>query len=128
MGALGDLIQAHVDNSVYGPSDRKLASRIGISPTALGHWRRGELTRLPLVTNLRNAAAVLQVPYAVVLNAALTDAGYLPKDGDGHGQQSAPKTGPADWRAHVSRDELDLAADEGPAQPGYDNQDQGEGI
>lgn len=110
MGALGDLIQVHVDNSVYGPSDRQLALRIGISPTALGHWRRGGITRLPQAVNLRRAATVLQVPYAVVLNAALTDAGYLPQDGDGYGQQPAPIDDPGGHVTELHRMDAEARA------------------
>lgn len=82
MTHLGELVQAHIDAQQYPPSERALASRIGIAQSGLAKWRKGPLSRVPDVDNLRSAARVLGVPYRVVLNAALHDAGYLEEVGD----------------------------------------------
>jgi transcriptional regulator with XRE-family HTH domain len=68
-------VQAHIDAAPYPPSERQLAKRIGVSPSALGAWRAPK--SLPREKHLRAAARVVGVPYAQVLRAALQDAGYL---------------------------------------------------
>ena len=75
MGQLWALIQAHIDASPYPPSERQVASKLGIAPNALSNWKN--LRRLPTPENLHNLAALIGVPYRVVLSAALTDTGYL---------------------------------------------------
>lgn len=90
MSHLGNLIQAHIDSADYAPSARTLAKRIGISPTAFGHWRTGGLKRLPAAENLRAAARVLGVPYSHVLRAALLDADYLEDEVMGNALHPAP--------------------------------------
>jgi transcriptional regulator with XRE-family HTH domain len=75
------LLQAHRDTQPYPPSDRRIAARLGISPTALTNWRTG-LSALPKRTNLEALAALAGVPYRQVLAAALHDAGYLDAEGE----------------------------------------------
>lgn len=74
MGMLWDLIQKHIDNAPYPPSERQVARKLGVSPNTLAHWR--DLKRLPSRENLEAIAALVGVRYSVVLDAALRDTGY----------------------------------------------------
>ncbi|GII98355.1 helix-turn-helix protein [Sediminihabitans luteus] len=80
MGQLWDIVQAHIDSAPYPPSERQVAARLGISPTALAKWR--EPKRLPDVENLRSLARLAGVPYRSVLGAALADTGYEEREQD----------------------------------------------
>lgn len=75
MGKLWEIVREHIDGSPYPPSERQVAKRLGISPTALANWRSPR--SLPGAENLRSLARLTGVPYAQVLRAALEDAGYL---------------------------------------------------
>jgi transcriptional regulator with XRE-family HTH domain len=96
MGQLWDIVQAHIDSSPYRPSERRVAARIGISPTALSNWRSPK--RLPDVENLRALARLTGVPYSEVLEAALTDTGYKEV---GHRGDAAPNTPAGDKIAGI---------------------------
>jgi transcriptional regulator with XRE-family HTH domain len=74
MGMLWDLIQRHIDNAPYPPSERQVARRLEVSPNTLAHWR--DLKRLPSRGNLQAIADLVGVRYSVVLEAALHDTGY----------------------------------------------------
>lgn len=74
MGLLWDLIQKHIDSAPYPPSERAVATKLGVSPTTLGNWR--DLKRLPSRENLQAIADLVGVRYSVVLDAALRDTGY----------------------------------------------------
>jgi transcriptional regulator with XRE-family HTH domain len=74
MGMLWDLLQKHIDNAPYPPSERQVARRLGVSPNTLAHWR--DLKRLPSRENLQAIADLAGVRYSVVLDAALRDTGY----------------------------------------------------
>lgn len=74
MGMLWDLIQKHIDNSPYPPSERQVARRLGVAPNTFKSWR--DLRRLPTRENLEAIAALVGVRYSVVLDAALMDTGY----------------------------------------------------
>lgn len=74
MGMLWDLIQRHIDNVGYPVSERTIASKLGVTPNTLKHWR--ELRRLPSRENLEAIANLVGVRYSVVLEAALHDTGY----------------------------------------------------
>lgn len=87
MGQLWKIVQAHIDASPYPPSERQVAMKLGISPTALSNWRAPK--RLPDVENLRALARLTGVPYSEVLEAALTDTGYKEV---GHRGDAAPNT------------------------------------
>ncbi len=56
-----------------------VARKMDVSPQTLSSWWHRGTKRLPTPENLRSLAAVLGVPYRYVLEAALTDAGYLPE-------------------------------------------------
>lgn len=73
-GHLWALVQEWLDSMPYPPSQRKLASRIGISPSALSNWKYGE--GFPDPEHLRALAAEIGVPYERVLDAVLRDRGY----------------------------------------------------
>jgi len=74
MGRLWELIQRHIDNAPYPPSERTVARKLGVSPTTLGNWR--DPKKLPTRENLQAIADLVGVRYAVVLDAALFDTGY----------------------------------------------------
>lgn len=90
MSELGKLIQAYIDSQVYPPTDSAVARKLGVSRSALGKWKRGDA--MPSPDNLRAIATLLGVGYMRVLDAALIDDGYLPKDGDGDVRDAAPMT------------------------------------
>lgn len=73
MTELMRLIQAHIDR--YGVTRATVARRAGMSPQTVQNWR-DEIRALPDAHHLRAIAAVIGVPYIVVLDAALTDCGY----------------------------------------------------
>lgn len=75
MGEVWKLIQAHQAAQEYRPSIRQIALRAGISPSALPKWQH--LSALPKPENLHALARTINVPYRVLLEAALTDAGYI---------------------------------------------------
>ncbi len=72
---LVELIDTH--KRAYGVSEAELARRIGITRQNLHLWRTRGLRAMPARTTLDGMAAELRLAYAVVLEAALRDAGYL---------------------------------------------------
>lgn len=74
MGLLWDILQKHMDNAPYHPSERAVARKLGVAPNTLAHWR--DLKRLPSRENLQAIADLAGVRYSVVLEAALYDTGY----------------------------------------------------
>jgi len=115
MGKLWEIVQRHIDAQPYGVSQRQLASKLGMSPTALGNWR--ELKALPAPTNLHALANLTGTPYLRVLDAALEDAGYIPKVGDERGdtppmKQAAPAAVEPDQDDYVLAAMDDNADDE----------------
>ena len=76
MTELMRLIQAHLDR--YGVSRAEFARRAGTTPQTVNNWRH-ELKSLPDATHLRGVAEVTGLPYLIVLDAALVDAGYRPR-------------------------------------------------
>ena len=66
-----------------GLSDVAVADRLGMSRMNLNLWREG-LRALPTRERLESVAAVIDVPYTLVLETALTECGYLddPPSGD----------------------------------------------
>jgi lambda repressor-like predicted transcriptional regulator len=67
------LIQDHLDK--YGVKRAEFARRAGTTPQTVQNWI-DRPTTLPRREHLEGVAAVIGVPYAVVLAAALEDAGY----------------------------------------------------
>jgi lambda repressor-like predicted transcriptional regulator len=72
-GELMGLIQAHLDK--YGVKRAEFARRAGTTPQTVQNWI-DRPTTLPRREHLEGVARVIGVPYAVVLAAALKDAGY----------------------------------------------------
>lgn len=70
------LIAGH--KSRTGVSDAELARRIGVSRQNLFAWRTTGVKALPAREHLDAFATVAEIPYEVVLDAALRDSGYLP--------------------------------------------------
>ena len=76
MGQLWGLVQAYIDR--HGTSERQLAKRLGYSSSGVfTNWR--EPRQLPSAQALARFAGLSGTPYQRVLDAVLTDAGYLPE-------------------------------------------------
>ena len=76
MGQLWDLVQAYIDR--HGTSERQLAKRLGYSSSGVfNNWR--DPRQLPSAQALARFAGLSGTPYQRVLDAVLTDAGYLPE-------------------------------------------------
>jgi transcriptional regulator with XRE-family HTH domain len=91
VGKLWDVVQEHIDGEPYRVSIRQVAAKLDMSPTALSNWRQPR--SLPEAAHLRALANLTGTPYLRVLDAALEDAGYLPKAGGDHEQRDpAPTT------------------------------------
>jgi hypothetical protein len=76
MGQLWDLVQAYIDR--HGTSERQLAKRLGYSSSGVfTNWR--EPRQLPSAQALARFSGLSGTPYQRVLDAVLTDAGYLPE-------------------------------------------------
>jgi transcriptional regulator with XRE-family HTH domain len=76
MGELGELIDAYKDRFEYEVSSAAIARRLGVTRTSIGKWYTGSM---PTPENLRALSTLMNVPYTRLLDAALADAGYLPK-------------------------------------------------
>lgn len=75
VSALFELIEAYRRD--YGPTQNAVARLSDIDPRTLSSWKtRGTL---PDPVDLARLAQTLHKPYRVVLDAALTDAGWLPE-------------------------------------------------
>lgn len=107
MGQLWDIVQAHIDSAPYPPSERQVAAKLGVSPTALSKWRAPK--RLPDVENLRSLARLAGVPYSTVLEAALADTGYREVVGNAEHPASMNEAGETPVN-ELDQDDLDLAA------------------
>ncbi|WP_051247239.1 hypothetical protein [Nocardioides halotolerans] len=76
MGQLWELVQAYVDR--HGTSERQLAKRLGYASSGVfTNWR--DPRQLPSAQALARFSSLSGTPYQRVLDAALTDAGYLPE-------------------------------------------------
>src|SRR5688500_7614946 len=78
MGELGELIEQWRSKQPYRPSDRKMAERLGVSPSTIGDWIRGTV---PGPEKLAALAAEMHYPYRRLLDAVMVDLGYLPEPG-----------------------------------------------
>lgn len=105
MGQVWKLIEQHQDSTPYGASIREIARGAGIKESTLPRWR--DLKRMPEPDHLRALARQINVPYRVLLDAALADTGYLGARSEREDvrQHAAPKT-----QAPVSGAEDELAA------------------
>lgn len=75
MGQVWDLVEQHMRETPYGTSGRQIATHAGLKPSTFAAWKN--LKSLPSPDHLRAVARQINVPYRVLLDAALTDAGYL---------------------------------------------------
>lgn len=73
-GVLWAIVQEWMDSIPYPPSQRKLAARIEVSPSALSDWKYGR--GFPSPQALSRLAAEIGVPFERVLDAVLRDRGY----------------------------------------------------
>lgn len=92
MSELKDLIDTYVDR--HGSSYRAVSERLSWSHGTISGWFQRGRTYPPSAADLRALAVQIQVPYKQVLNAALLDWGYLPEEGQAHGQPPAEKITP----------------------------------
>lgn len=76
VGKFYDLIQAHVDEQAYPPSERELARRLGVTPSTLSNWRTPK--KLIEKRHIEAVADLAGVSYARALDALLDDIGYAP--------------------------------------------------
>lgn len=83
MSHIGDLIQAYQDK--HGTSDRALATRIGVTATLVGKWKRGIFVELPKKDRIEALASQITMNYDVLLEAFLLDIGYLEEETSNHG-------------------------------------------
>lgn len=67
------LIQSHLDR--YGVTRATFAKRIGTTPQTVQNWKTRSTT-MPKPEVLKGVADETKVPYLIVLDAALKDAGY----------------------------------------------------
>jgi transcriptional regulator with XRE-family HTH domain len=90
MGEIGRLIEDYRDRIGYTISDSQIAEKLGVTRQTVGNWTKGHT---PKPANLSDLARLLDVSYTRLLDAMLTDAGYLPREQvTGNAQHPAPKT------------------------------------
>lgn len=77
MGRFYDLIQQHIDEQTYPPSDRELARKLNVTPSTLANWRNPR--KLIERGHIEAVADLAGVSYTRALDALLDDIGYLPK-------------------------------------------------
>lgn len=75
VGHLYAIVQRHIDN--YGVREAELARRVGTSPQTINSWKNRGVRALPSRAILLKLAEVTRTAYADVLEAALTDTGYI---------------------------------------------------
>jgi transcriptional regulator with XRE-family HTH domain len=76
VGKFYGLIQQHVDEQAYPPSERELARRLGVTPSTLANWRHPK--KLAEKRHIEAVAELAGVSYTRALDALLEDIGYLP--------------------------------------------------
>lgn len=72
MGAFWDLVQDELDRERFPPSDRKLALRLGVSPSTPKNWRDG-LKQLPTEKSIQAVADFTGRSYETVLSIAQSE-------------------------------------------------------
>lgn len=90
-GHLWTVIQSWLDAMTFPPSQAKLAEKLEVSASALSDYKYAR--HMPTGQTLRKLADVIQVPYEVVLDAALKDHDYRrpdTKDVMGNAEHPAP--------------------------------------
>ncbi len=107
MSKIGDLIQAYQDQ--HGTSDRALASRIGVTATLVGKWKRGTFVELPRKDRIEALSEQINVSYSVLLLAFLDDIGYLREESDGDDRNAAPMNMSDRFRMVAGEQELRVA-------------------
>lgn len=83
------IVQKHID--AYGVREAEIARRMGTAPQTLNSWKNRGIHKLPDARLLLALANITGVAYEDVLNAALMDIRYLPREVVGSAQQPAPK-------------------------------------
>lgn len=73
MSELMRLIQSHLDR--YGVTRATFAKRVGTTPQTVQNWK-SRSTTMPRPEHLKGVAKETGIPYLIVLDAALMDAGY----------------------------------------------------
>lgn len=80
MGKFYDLIQQHIDEQPYPPSERMIASRLGVTQTTLSNWR--EPKKLIEKRHIVAVSELVGVRYERARDALLADIGYLTESDD----------------------------------------------
>ena len=100
MGEFWGIIQAHLDR--YGVREAAFARKIGTVSQTTSNWKHRGLAQLPKRELLEAVARETSTPYEVVLDAVLTDIGYLkPEPVDA----APPPPAPDLAESHVPRPE-----------------------
>jgi transcriptional regulator with XRE-family HTH domain len=95
MSYLWDIAQAHLD--AYGVRAAALARRMGTAPQTLDSWKNRGVRSLPTRDLLEALARETRTPYRVVLDAALRDIDYMPRESDGDGDAPPTTMSSAEW-------------------------------
>lgn len=74
MGSFYDLVQSHIDEQPYPPSEREIARRLRVTPSTLANWRTPK--RLIAKQHIVDVAKLAGVRYETALDALLDDIGY----------------------------------------------------
>lgn len=89
-------LQSLIDDYVakHGSSYRSIAERLEWSHGTISSWFKRGRTYPPSADDLRALAVQIHTPYKKILRATLLDYGYLPEEGQAHGQPPAEKITP----------------------------------
>jgi transcriptional regulator with XRE-family HTH domain len=101
MSNVWDIVQRHID--AYGVREAEIARRMGTVPQTLNSWKNRGIHKLPDARLLLALANITGVAYEDVLNAALHDIRYLPREVVGSAEQPAPNTPAGKTPASTSR-------------------------
>lgn len=86
VGKFYDLIQQHVEDQTYPPSERQVARLLGVTPSTLANWRTPK--QLIEKKHIVAVAELAGVRYERALDALLDDIGYR-TERDEPGEQTA---------------------------------------
>lgn len=74
VGKFWDLIQQHVEEQAYPPSERELARRLNVTPSTLANWKAPK--KLIAKEHIVAVADLVGVRYERARDALLEDIGY----------------------------------------------------
>jgi transcriptional regulator with XRE-family HTH domain len=100
------VIEEWRDAQLFSVSQAALASKLGVSRSAMSQWKKGEARPNP--EHLRKLAEVTRIPYARLLEAVNRDMGYLDSEGVGRDGNAAAKKRARESLAHEPGAHADL--------------------